>query len=416
MEQLLRPTPEVVHFESIFLDPNNPRLALEDQPGYADPDALFDAARQPELEKAVEAVYDVAALQLAVESQGWLNIDNIVVWKHPDAPDKYVSVEGNTRITVLRRIRARLVKEREKLAKMKEGRRRYAPHDVAAQERLVVDLDRIVTDTDKLSVILLAADSVEELERKLPRVLAVRHITGAKGWGNYAEDLWLLVRYETLFDATLPGQDLSWDLNVIKRLAREAAISEVKVRRQILAASCFSHFKVRFEDHLPGDEEFQASDYYLFENIVKKPWLREQFGLLEGSIHIPDEREDVLMAWVFQLERGSKADENPNIFYRHENVLLWDQMKRYDDVHKTAFAKRFNPDEPETAPRMEEVEAEWRNHKASRQPSDIIEQLLQQLGRLNADMLLAEGDFLRRQLTSVHDRSGKLLAMLTAAA
>lgn len=408
--------PTTVDFTSVFLDPNNPRLALDDRPGYDDAVALFDASRQSKLEEAIEATYDVAALQLAIESQGWLSIDNIVVWEHPDAPNKYVAVEGNTRITVLRKIRARLEKERKKLAKMQSGRKRYAPHDIASQERLVADLERVVADTAQLPVVPLLAKSIEELERKLPRVLAVRHITGAKGWGNYAEDHWLLLRYDDLFRKMHGERELFWDEALIKQLSREAAIGVTKARRQIVAASCFSHFRVRFEDQLPGDEKFEPSDYYLFENIVKKPWLREQFGLAEGSIHIPEDKEDTLMAWVFRYERGKTADENPNIFYRHENVLLWDQMKRYDDSNNTAFAKRFNVEEPESAPRMEEVEAEWRNHKATRQPADVIEQLLQQIGRLNAEKLLTEGEFLRRQLSCLHERCGKLLSMLNAAA
>ncbi|MBJ6146309.1 hypothetical protein [Hymenobacter sp. BT559] len=404
--------PTEVPFSSLYLDGNNPRLALDEQPGYYNPADLFNSDLQLQLQEEVEKLYDVDALQLAIESQGWLNIDSIVIWRHPDAPDKFVVVEGNTRIVALRRIRSRLEREREKLAKVKAGRKRYAPHDITNLEQLVANLEGIVADTDQLTVVTLNAKTVEELLDKLPRVLAVRHITGPKGWGNYAEDLWLLIRYEHLFQVVHSSEELYWDTPLIKRLALEAAISEVKARRQIWAASCFSHFKMRFEDALPGDEEFAPSDYYLFENIVKKPWLREQFGLTERAVHLAEDREEVLMKWVFRAERGRKGDDNPNVFYRHENVLLWEQMKRYDDAHSTGFAKLFNVDDPDSAPRMEEVEAQWRSHKASRQPGDIIEQLLQQLDRLTADALLSEGDFLFRQLSKLHERSGRIVSMM----
>jgi len=181
-----------------------------------------------------------------------------------------------------------------------------------------------------------------------------------------------------------------------------------------LAASCFSHFKAEFEDQLPADEAFAPSDYYLFENIVKKPWTRQQFDLSENDLHIPREGEQVLFQWVFKLPRGKNADENENVFYRHENVVLWEQMQRYDEQHKTAFAKRFNVDDPGSAPRMHEVEAEYLAHKASRKPADLLEQLLQQLGKLDVQTILSEGSFLQKQLKRLHDQTGEVLRMIKA--
>lgn len=403
-----------VPFESLYLDPNNPRLAMDHPPGYQDPARLFDPDVQPKLEKIVNEVYDVAGLQLGIESQGWMPIDNIVVWQHPNGGGKNVVVEGNTRVVTLRKIRVRLQREREKLVKMTEGRRRYAPHELINQQNLVSNLDRIVVDTSQLVVVPLEAATVAELERKLPRVLAVRHITGVKEWGNYAQDLWLLTRYETIFEDKHADEKLYWDPALIEHVAHEAALSPIKTRRKILASSCFSHFKARLEDQLPDEEDFKPSDYYLFENIVKKPWLREQFGLLDGMLNIPDEFEDALFKWTFAQPRGRTADDNPNIFFRHENVLLWDQMKRYDEKHGTGFASRFNVEDPDSAPRMAEVEAEWRVHKESRQPTAVIEQLLQQLNRLDAATLISEGAFLRTQLRSLHAFATKILSMIDA--
>lgn len=403
-----------VPLESLYLDPNNPRLALDEQPGYSDPEALFDENLQDVLEKAVIATHAIDDLEHAIESQGWMPIDNMVVWQHPDVQDKYVVVEGNRRLTSLRCLRRRLDRETERFQKMKDGRKRFAAHDILNQEKLVKTLRQIVDDTNILTVMPLAAKTTDELARKLPRVLAVRHITGARTWGNYAEDLWLLARYTLVFEDTHAGEELRWESQLIKKVAEEAAISVVKAKRQILASSCFSNFKARFEDELPDGEEFKSGDYYLFESIVKRPYLREQFGLQDGAINIPEEKAESLFKWTFRLPRAQKGDDNENIFYRHENVNLWDQIKTYDDKHNTSFAQRFNVDEPDTAPRMAEVEAAWHTHKASRQPSDIIEQLLQQLKRLDTDSLLTEGTFLRKQLKTLNDYSGKVLAMIEA--
>ena len=122
-----------------------------------------------------------------------------------------------------------------------------------------------------------------------------------------------------------------------------------------------------------------------------------------------------MFKWVFQKPRGRNADENPNVFYRHENVLLWDQMKRYDDQHGTGFAQRFDVEDPDSAPRMHDVEAEYLAHKSQRQPTAVIEQLLRQLGSLNADTITHEGAFLKDQLEQLDSLTNKVLAMVRAA-
>ena len=210
--------------------------------------------------------------------------------------------------------------------------------------------------------------TVEELEHKLPRVLAVRHITGAKVWGNYAEDIWLLNRFHQLFEDKHGKAAAFWDPEVIQRVGDEASLSEVKAKRQLKAASWFSHFRAEWEDNLPDGEEFKRTDYYLFENISRKPSVRQRLSVDDNALNLPAETEKVLFQWVFSQPRPGTADDNPNVFYRHENVLLWDQMKRYDDDNGTAFASRFDVENPDDAPTMHEVEAEWLMHKARSKP------------------------------------------------
>jgi hypothetical protein len=45
MDTYLRPAIEVP-FDSLYLDPNNPRLAPDNPPGYDEPDKLFDLELQ----------------------------------------------------------------------------------------------------------------------------------------------------------------------------------------------------------------------------------------------------------------------------------------------------------------------------------------------------------------------------------
>lgn len=413
METYLRSAIEVP-FDSLYLDPNNPRLAPDDPPGYEDAEALFDKDLQVFLEKRVEKEFGVDELLQAIEGQGWMPIDAIVVWEHPDGSQRNVVLEGNRRTVSLRRVRERLPKEMTKLDRMKSGKLRVAPREIQAQEKRVEKLTRLVADTDRLTVLPLEAADREELETKLPRVLAVRHLSGMKPWHSYAADLWLLQRFEQLFAEMFPGKELTWDQTVISRVADEASLSAIAAKRQLMTQSAYSHFKARFDEMLPGDEEFASSDYYLFENIMRKPWLREQFGVGMNDLYLPEDREQVLFDWVFKLERPRKASENENIFYRHENVRDWEKIKRYDDKHGTAFAKRLDPEDPASAARFREIEAEYMAHLARTKPADVLESLLQQLGSLSEETIENEGAFIAEQLRRLEKRIQTLVRIVDA--
>lgn len=412
-------TPITVPIDLLYPDPNNPRLALDDKPGYTDGDALFDEDMKKRImEQLGESAYAVSDLVTAIIGQGWMPIDNIIVWDHPDdGTDKHVVLEGNRRRLALEVIRKEtLPKERRKLERMQKKSSTYDSVEIDEQKELVDRLERIVADTEQLTVVPIDADTYDELDVKLPRVLAVRHITGAKEWGNYAEDLWLLERFNDLFRRK-HGEDTGpfWDDEVIGRVSDEASLSKMKTKWQLKSASWFSHFRSSWEDELPPEEEFQPSDYYLFENIARKPWVREQFSIGEDDRHIPDEMEETLFKWVFATPRGNTADENPNIFYRHENILLWDQIKRYDDKNETSFASRLDPTRPDEAQPMHAIEADWKSHKARRKPHEVLEGLLQQLHDIKADDLAQQGAAFRAQLEQLEQTAQKYLSMIDAA-
>lgn len=417
METYLREV-QRVPLDLLYPDPNNPRLGLDNAPGYTDPDALLDeGVRKQIFDDLGEGAYDVSGLVEAVIAQGWMPIDNIIVWQHPSMSGRWVVVEGNRRRLALERVRTvELDKAQKKLARMRGKSGAYPKLDIDTQEALVAHLEQIVADTAVLEVVPINATTVEELAHKLPRVLAVRHITGAKVWGNFAEDLWLLKRFNQLFEDKHGAEaPIYWDPAVITTVAGEASLGETKTKRQLKAAKWYSHFRAEWEEELPGDEEFEASDYYLFENISKKPWVRQQFGIDDDALVIPPETEQTLFEWVFRHPRGKTADENLNVFYRHENVLVWDQMKRYDDVHGTAFAARFDVANASEAPTMLEVEAEWKMHKLRRKPHAVLDELLRRLAEMTAETLTSEGRVLRVQLERLGQLAEKYVKMIDAA-
>ncbi|ORA16380.1 hypothetical protein [Mycobacterium asiaticum] len=418
MEKYLR-DPVQVPIANLFPDPNNPRLALEDAPGYADADALFDPATRKEiLDEIGEKSYGIDDLVEAIRGQGWMPIDRIVVWQHPDDPDHYVVVEGNRRLVSLNRIRTtELDKAVKKLQRMQAKPTAYSKRDLETAEDVVERINQIIADTEKLDVVPIDATTPAELLRKLPRVLAVRHIVHAREWGNYAEDIWLLRRFEHLFaDTHGAGTELFWDSATIKKIAQEASLGETVTKRKIRAAKWFSHFMAEWEDELPEGESFGKTDYYLFENIGKKPWVRGKLGVGEDDLAIPEQGEKALFAWVFKEPGRGNGDTNPNKFFRHENILLWDQINRYDESQTppTSFASRFDVENPEDAPTMHAVEAEYLMHKATKKPHAVLDDLLRRLSEFKAEQLAAEGSFLKGQLVQVHDLAEKFIKMIDA--
>jgi len=409
--------PLVVSIDDLYPDPNNPRLAWEEATGYEDADSLFnDETRRLIVEQLSDNAFDVTGLVEAIIGQGWMPIDNILVWKHP-SHEGYVVVEGNRRRVALERIRTNeLERARKKLERMEGKSSTFPKSQIDSQKDLVQRIERIVAETTNLTVVPLDATTAEELEKKLPRVLAVRHITGAKEWGNFAEDLWLLKRYEQLFeDVHGPRADKFWDDALTGHVADEASLTATKARRQLKSASWFSHFRAEWEGELPDNEEFNKTDYYLFENIAKKPWIRSQLGVSDNALSIPPEGEEVLFKWVFRHPRGKTADDNPNVFYRHENILVWDRIKKYDDDNGTSFASRFDVQDPDSAPTMHEVEADYLAHKARRKPHAVLEDLIRRLDEFSAEKLANEGMNFKIQLRRINDITGKYLKMVAAA-
>ena len=416
MEHFLK-DPIKVPLDHLWPDPNNPRLALEDAPGYEDPKTLYDPKMRDRIfGKLGETAYNVSDLVDTITEKGWMPIDNIIVWKHPK-DGHYTVVEGNRRRLALEQIRSTtLPKDQEKLKRMLAKSSGYSKKELQDQKDRVAALQRIVTDTAKLSVVPMDADSIEELDHKLPRVLAVRHINGAQGWGNYAEDVWLLKRFEQLFDDRYPKKDLRWDKEIVDHVAAEASMRPTDAKRRLRTASLYRHFDAEWADQLPLDEKLGPKDYYLFEQICKRPWLRQKLRVdSEDATVLPPESERALFEWAFRLPgRGKKGDENPNKFFRHENISVLDQIHSYDEKHGTSFAMRFDVDNPAEAPFMREVEAEYLSHKAQRKPHAVLNDLIQRLSELKAKNLASEGDAFRSQLTQLRSLCDSFIKMIDA--
>jgi len=408
--------PIKIPFTKIFLDPNNPRIAPSEgeRPGYDEPARIFDKEVQTYLEQRVEEVYKVEELEPKIVAQGWVPIDNILVWDHPKKKGHYIVLEGNTRTVVLRRIRDRLEKERAKLERMNERKKSYAAKDLDEQGQVVNQLDQIVKDTDQLTVYPVDAKTPEELEEKLPRLMGVRHITHAQQWSPYALNLYILSLYRRMFyEKHKAGTNLKLEDDMIKNVAAEVSLPQTKTRRNIQAAAAFSHFKRRYEDRLPSGEQFSDEDQYFFELILQNELPRKQFEFEKNDLQLSEEMEEVLFKWAFQLPRND-GDENPNVLYKAESLRLWNQMKRYDNSKGTTFADQLNVADPDSATPVKRLEAEFLAHKAQVSPVETVQSLLDSFRNLKVDTLMSQASHLKPMLEEFRNRAQNYLKMLDA--
>lgn len=404
-----------VDFSKLHLDPNNPRTAPGDRPGYDDPDLIFPNSVQAVLRKRMEDLPEVSSLEPSILTQGWIPMDTILVWEYPGRKDHFVVIEGNTRFVVLLRVREKLAKAKERLEAMEKKPKGYAKHDLEAQRKVVLDLEKIVADTEKLEVLPIKADSAEELEAKLPQLHGVRHISGVYHWTPYATNLYLLARYRQLFEAQYGSvPELKLEDSLIQELALSVPkMTATEVRRNIQAASAFSHFKRMYEDKV---EKLTDKDHYYFELILKHSHARKEFGFEKTDLQLKPEMEEVLYKWAFAKPRPDPSDEeeNPNIFYKAENIRRWEAMHKHDLKYQTNFADQFRVDDPDSAPSFRRIEADYLHRKAYVSPLEAIAGLLEKLKELPVETLMSQASTLRPMIEQMIHQGETYLKMLDA--
>lgn len=404
-----------VPFDSVFIDPNNPRISPDRSSRYEYPDEIFDTELQKQLTIETYKVYNAQELEDAIAEQGWIPIDPIIVWEHPDRKRHYVVVEGNTRTSVLRRIRQiRIVREKEKLEKFRKSTRTPA-NELDRQEKIVGQLEAIITATNNLGVYPVKADTIEELETILPRILGVRHIKHAQQWGPYATNLYIYSLYERLYRIQHgPDEAMEIDDDLVREVGAKVSLGETKTRRNIQSASAFDHFKRHYEDKLPEGEAFEDGDQYFFELILQNSYTQDKFDFTRDRLHLPEESENALFEWAFSKPRKNQKT-NPNVFHKAENIRDWATMAKYDAANGTSFASLFDVNEPEQATKtMREAMADYSIHRIQKTPVNTLKSLLESLKDIKGETMITQAEFLKGALEEIAELVDRYLKMIDA--
>ncbi len=403
-----------VSLDQLYLDPNNPRLASDEKPGYTDPGRIFNEDVQIQLEIRMRRSYKaIKTLVGSILGMGWIPVDAILVWEHPKAKGHFVVVEGNARTTALRMIRREHERELKRLAKAKT-RSASDPVAIEEQEAKVRQYERILQETRQLEVSPVAATSPAELSRSLPRLLGVRHISHAQQWKPYATNLYVYSLYRQLFEDTYGHARLHLDDELLRQAGSQVSMTHFKVRRAVQAVVAFQRFRNRFDDRLPEGERFRDTDQGYFLAVLEPGYARDQFGFRDSDLALSPDMEDVLFLWSFSRPRGSEPDDNPNVFRSADDIRTWGRLARYDDKANTTFARRLDVNRPEKAKPLARIEAEFLSHKAQRSPLEALQSVVETLKTMEVETIRSNRGQLRPAIAELLTISNDYLAILDA--
>jgi hypothetical protein len=402
-----------VTLDSLYLDPNNPRLASVEKPGYHDPGRLFDERLQTQLEVRMRNAYKgLKALMHSIVNVGWIPVDAMMVWEHPQAAGRYVVVEGNARTTALRAIRREHDRELKRLAK---ARGRELPAEMAGIQELqetVEALGRVVSATRELEVYPVAAKGPEDLFRSLPRLLGVRHISHAQQWKPYATNVYIYSLYKQIFEENYGDERFRLEEPLLREAGALVSLHSFKVRRAVQAVVGYNRFKAAYEDRLPEGERLGEMDQNYFLYLFEPGYAREQFGLKDGDLWLDRDMEEVLFRWAFSKPR--QQGENRNVLRSPEDIRTWNKVARYDERLKTHFSRMLDVRRPGAARPMAQVEADFTSHRANRTPLETLLSLVEAMKGMEVETLLGARDEIRPAIAELLALGQDYLAMLDA--
>jgi len=429
MSNLLEPGTIEVELKDLYLDPNNPRLALSERPGYQNIVELFDETKQDEIFKTViDGNHDITSdgLVNTILGVGWEDLAPIVVWQPEGIKGKYLVVEGNRRTTSLKYIHGT---EHSKLKK------RYDKAKVSTVPSIIQELpdieedlkraENVINQTKKIFVKKMVAKTDEDLREDLPKLLSIIHLNGPKDWENFAQAKFIFETYVNFWQDTngkiSPVNKLNWEDPVERKTQNYCNIKTLSICRQTLRSySWFEDFKEKYAEDLPADCSFKNKDYFLFEMISSgggKFFREEILGVKPPyNITLPVEATDAIFEWSFKEPRTTRATNDKNIFSRHQMVKELGDLNREGSQRNPPFRITcYDIENLGTARRFDEVRLEYENTAASTEaPNIALSKVRSALEELRGTDFRIYGEEVKHNLVSIKGLTEDYIKMIDA--
>lgn len=217
-------TPIEVRLEDLLLDPNNPRLIRTVDEGSAIPDSNIEQMQDEILQRFdpdgnLDCI-DTSDLDASMRRLGYVGIDQVVVRKLQQSP-KYVVVEGNRRVSTLKR----LVQEFD--------------------GGFGTDLGEDVVKTfRRLRVMQLLTDGVsqQELQHRISVILGLRHHGSLLEWEPLPKAHNIYIHYMAL---QAPGTPFRWEPDRGREVESILSIKKNEVRQSLRTYVAYLQLKER---------------------------------------------------------------------------------------------------------------------------------------------------------------------------
>jgi len=238
-------TPATIGIDQLLLDPNNFRFHGNAGVPVIASHRFGETSVQSAALKRIEAD-GLLELRASLVQNGYFEVDRVVVKRWPESPegeDLYVVIEGNRRVSTLKKLRA------EHLA------------GVEISDALAATFDAVPC------VVLDNPDRATELA-----IMGVRHVGGIKEWGGYqgAAIVAVLKNEENLTTSEVAGR---------------LGLTSQEVNRRYRAFTAVEHMRA---DEEYGD--YVTSDHYaLLHEAVAAREVREHFGWDSSKEKFADE-------------------------------------------------------------------------------------------------------------------------------
>jgi len=245
--------------------------------------------------------FGIEDLYVNILRNGFLPLDRIVVREIKEHCEKYVVVEGNRRLTALKKLRQNI------------------EDDLIDEEGIEeTHLEKIKQNTDTLEVLLYKGGELQDISWLLQ---GIRHISGIKNWGPAQQAKLVVDRVDNHgMSFTEAGQQFG--------------ISPQKVGR------LYRVFKAL--EQMKNDEEFQAkakNEYFtIFEEVIRDKKVRDWLGWdLDQHKFTHADNLKMFYSWVSPDDEAPTGVENKRRL--HDPRQIKKLAAIVDDEHKNTLNK-----------------------------------------------------------------------------
>lgn len=309
-----------VDVDKLLLDPNNPRFRTHDD-DYVDEDRFLDSGVIENTRRKMDGddTYRLNELERSILENGWVPVDQIFVRQYSET-DRFVVLEGNRRVTALRRLRQRQDLEPEQREK----------------------IERI----NPLSVMLVIDDcGPEVLKRRITYLLGVRHHGSLKPWSPFAQAKNMYEKYLQL--SGMSDETFDWQQGgYAEHVADALSVKPKDVLEKLSVYRVMQQLDVRPEVQEAGG---MKSHYYSICNEVlsagSKSALREYIVQHPVSLTLEEESAVKLVDLChFNVPNREGAPINvPPEWRKLDRILQDEDGGRREEMLHAVEEKRLHP-------------------------------------------------------------------------